>query len=273
MDLDETLLSSDKHVCDLNKKALERARSQGIHTVIATGRPWFSFAHTLDEIKTKELPDEYSISLNGGAIVKNGTGEIVFLDGMEFSRINELFLKGLNYDVFMHVYTTDAVYGWNLDEDEREFLKGRLDIHELEEPDLSFLKDESFVKILFGRTDMNYLHAIENDMEGQLDDLDVSYSSNRYIEFNKKGVSKGTGLKHLARIYGLQISECAAVGDNLNDLSMIEQAGIGIAVGNALDEIKAAADWILEADHNHGAIAQAVEKIEAYNEKEPEATL
>lgn len=71
LDLDETLLSNDKHVSKENIAALKKARENGIHTVIATGRPWFSFHETLEEIGTRHLKDEYSISLNGGAIVEN----------------------------------------------------------------------------------------------------------------------------------------------------------------------------------------------------------
>lgn len=258
MDLDETLLGSDKHVSKENREALAKARAAGIHTVIATGRPWFSFRQTLQEIGTDNLEDEYSISLNGGAIVANSSGDPVYVKGLPYERIAELFEKGRKYPAAVHVNTLDQAYGWNLSEDERAFLKGRLPIIELEAPDLQPYQKETFVKILFGSLDPNILHSIKEDLGKDADDLDVSFSSGRYVEFNARGVTKGSGLKALADLLGLDLLECAAIGDHMNDLAMIEEAGLGIAVANAVDPIKEVADYITAADHNHGAIAEAV---------------
>ena len=71
-------------------------------------------------------------------------------------------------------------------------------------------------------TDYDYLKKIEDDLKDITGDLDVSYSSNRYIEFNHQGVNKGQGLKKLTDILGVDIKETIAVGDNFNDLSMIK---------------------------------------------------
>lgn len=64
--------------------------------------------------------------------------------------------------------------------------------------------------------------------------MDVSYSSNRYIEFNHQGVNKGQGLKKLADILGVDIKETIVIGDNFNDLSMIKVAGLGVGVQTPL---------------------------------------
>ena len=69
-------------------------------------------------------------------------------------------------------------------------------------------------------------------------DLDVSYSSNRYIEFNHQGVNKGQGLKKLAELLHVDMKETIAIGDNFNDLSMIKVAGLGVGVQNTVEEMK-----------------------------------
>lgn len=272
IDLDETLLSSDKHVSKENVTALQKARKNGIHTVIATGRPWFSFCETLEEIGTRYLKDEYAISLNGGAIVENESGKILALDGLDYPTTKMLFEQALlDENLCIHVNTTEKAYGWNLNEDEREFLKGRLDIIELDHPDLSDHQNEHFVKVLYGNTNIPYLQNILEAMQNKAGDFDVSFSSSRYLEFNKKGVNKGSGLQKLADLLGIDILETAAIGDHANDLEMIKRAGLGIAVNNAIDEVKAVAQYVTSHDHDHHAIAEAVEYILELNRKEQQA--
>lgn len=87
-------------------------------------------------------------------------------------------------------------------------------------------------------TDYQYLKGIENDLKEITGDLDVSYSSNRYIEFNHQGVNKGQGLKKLAELLHVDMKETIAIGDNFNDLSMIKVAGLGVGVQNTVEEMK-----------------------------------
>lgn len=65
----------------------------------------------------------------------------------------------------------------------------------------------------------------------------VSYSSNRYMEFNKEGVDKGVGLQHLADQLGIKIEETIGVGDNYNDMAMLKKAGLAVAAGNAVEDM------------------------------------
>ena len=91
--------------------------------------------------------------------------------------------------------------------------------------------------------------------------MDVSYSANRYIEFNPKGVNKGQGLLKLASILGVDRKDTIAIGDNLNDLSMILDAGLGAGVANTLPDMKDQCDYITENDFRHDAIAEVIERF------------
>lgn len=260
-DLDETLLNDEKKVCQRNRDAIAAARDKGVKVVLATGRPWQSARGTLEEIGEYQQPGEYMISFNGGAITENAGEKLLYFQGMDFAEIKELFERALKYDVGVHVYTIDKTYGWNLDEKEHRFLHNRLDVEELEEPNIDFLKDDKFVKILYYNTDRDYLNGIEEDLKDITGNMDVSYSSNRYLEFNRKGVNKGTGLARLAEILGIDIAETMALGDNFNDLAMIETAGLGVGVANTVPGVREKCDYITQADYREGGVAEAIEKF------------
>ena len=116
-------------------------------------------------------------------------------------------------------------------------------------------------KVLYGSTDMPYLEKIASEISNTTKDLDVSYSSNRYLEFNHQGVNKGEGLLWLADKLGIKPEETMALGDNFNDLSMIEAAGLGVGVANVNPKMKDDCDYITKADNNQGGVGEAIEKF------------
>ena len=103
-------------------------------------------------------------------------------------------------------------------------------------------------------------YSIEDDLKDITGDLDVSYSSNRYIEFNHQGVNKGQGLKKLADILGVDIKDTIAIGDNFNDLSMIKVAGLGVGVQNTVEDMKKECNVITKATNNENAVAEVINK-------------
>lgn len=113
---------------------------------------------------------------------------------MDFALAEELWKRGLTYDVCVHVYTKDMIYAYNLVQEEIDYLAGRMPIQEVDWKDLSPLKGQQIVKVLYMNTDYAYLKKIEKDLADLTADIDVSFSSGRYIEFNHRGVNKGEGL-------------------------------------------------------------------------------
>ena len=130
------------------------------------------------------------------------------------------------------------MYAYNYTQDEKDYLAGRMEVTEIFEKDLTFLKDQEIVKCLYMNTDYSYLQEIAKDLEGITYDFDVSYSSNRYIEFNPKGVNKGEGLKSLVDLLHVELKDTMAIGNNFIDLSMIKVAGLGVGVQNTVEEMK-----------------------------------
>lgn len=260
-DLDETLLTSDRKVSSENREAILKADDLGVKFVLATGRGYATVQETLKEVGLYDLEDEYVISFNGGAVTENKGNKLLHLQGISFDFASELFERGKNYDVTMHIYTQKDVYVYNLVEEEKEHLSGMMEVIEFFDDDLDFLKDEKIVKVLYMNTDRDYLNTIEEDLKDITEEADVSYSSNRYIEFNYKGVNKGAGITFLADKLGIDISETIAIGDNFNDLPMLETGGLSIGVSNMVPELKERMDYITEANHNESAIAEVIEKF------------
>ena len=161
----------------------------------------------------------------------------------------------------IHVYTIDTVYVYNFVQGERDFLKGRMEVVEVPDKTLDFLRGQEIVKCLYMNTDHAYLEKIARELSDITGDTDVSYSSNRYLEFNKKGVNKGAGLRKLAELLGVDMRDTIAIGDNYNDITMIEAAGLGVGVQNTVEELKPRCDYVTRATCDESAAAEVINRF------------
>ncbi len=259
-DLDETLISHDHTITQENKDAIQKAIDKGVKIVLATGRGFETVQHTLKDLGLNDKAGEYVISFNGGALTENKDNTLLELVPLKRELAEEIFTKGKEYGDCIHVYTKDKVYVFNMTDEERDYLDGRMPVIETDETNLDFI-DDDIIKLLFVNTDFDYLKSIENDLSYLRDDVDVSYSAQRYIEFNPKGITKGKGLSDLCDLIGIDLKDTIAIGDNFNDLPMIQAAGLGVGVANTNEEMKDLCDVITENDYNHSAIAEVIEKF------------
>lgn len=260
-DLDETLLDDNHRISDKNKEAIQKAGKLGIKFVPATGRGYNTVRNTLKDLGLLEAEDEYVISFNGGAITENNGEKLLYFQGIPFELAHEFYKRGLQYDVCIHVYTKDVVYVYNYVQAEKDYVGGRMPMREIFDQNIDFLKGQEIVKVLYMNLNQSYLRQIEKDLKEITQEIDVSYSSNRYIEFNRKGINKGQGLLSLANLLDIKQAETIAIGDNFNDLSMIKAAGLGVGVRNAAEGIRKDCDYITNATNNESAVAEVIEKF------------
>lgn len=260
-DLDETLLRTDRTLSRRDIEAIQKARALGVKFVPATGRGYDTVGGTLAQLGLLDQENEYVISYNGGAITENRGNRLLHFQGLPFELAAELYRRGLEHDVCIHVYTKDMVYAYRLWQSEIDYLAGRMEIREVFERDLGFLAGQEIAKVLYVNTDRSYLQRIEEDLRDITQDMDVSYSSNRYIEFNRKGVNKGAGLLRLRELLGAEREETIAIGDNLNDLSMIQAAGLGVGVQNAVESMKPLCGYVTRATNDESAVAEVIERF------------
>lgn len=263
-DLDETLLDHRKEISKANIDAIQRAKDEyGVRFVVATGRGYTSIDSILKPLGLYQKENEYIISGNGAIICEAKNFRKLAFHGLDYEKACELFAYGYDKDVCMQVFTDQDVYAFHLNEDEQTVLfQFKPDSIICEETNLDFLKGKTIMKILFQNTDMDYLHALAQEMEPLTKDMcSVSFSSGRYLEFNAFGIDKGRGLRELCEYLNIAIEDTMAIGDNYNDLEMIKTAGIGVGVANSADVLKAACDYICTSDHNHSAVAEAIHRF------------
>lgn len=264
-DLDETLLNDDGTIHPENIVAIQAFTQNGGYFVPNTGRSYKSVYGTLAQIGLNKTT-QYVVSYNGGAIVAiapDGQEEIVVEHDMSLTLAQKIFDLGQVNDVVdTHVYTRDNLYIYNISAtDQRYMTERQVPYTEITTTDLSFMANEGPVmKVIFEHPDPAVQQAIADAVTAVVgDEMLVTFSSNRYVEFNPKGVDKGvTGLE-LADILGIARDDTAAIGDNLNDAAQIKAAGVGVAVANAKPEIKALADVVLTTTNNEAAVADFIQ--------------
>ncbi len=263
LDMDGTLLNSQSRLSKGNQAALEKAMKAGIYIVPATGRVY----STLPE-PVKNLPGvQYVLSSNGAAVYRVGEQSPIYTNFMSREKaleifhaiedidcIKEFYVEGYGYfeqsilqkiDTFHIPEPFRQYYGTQKKtaQDMKSFLYAR--INGVEKINLPWITTQTRAELL------NRLSAIEG--------IALTSSIAQNIEINKQGAHKGDGLKGLCDVIGLDMSQVMAMGDSGNDLEMIQQAGVGVAMANAEQQIKDAADFITLSNDEDG-VGYAIEK-------------
>lgn len=233
LDMDGTLLNSDGAISNFNREKIAQALAKDVHVVLSTGR-WFNTCYPYAE--SLKLPS-FLITCNGGEIwtVEQELKERHLLDPERVKLMWEL-AKSMELNTWM--ISTDKVWYSSGPDDfsAHEWLKFGCDSDDKE-------KLDTIVKEL-----------------SHYDDLELTNSLPTNIEVNPQGVSKASALNTVCKEIGIGMENVMAVGDSLNDIKMIQDAGIGVAMGNAQEAIKQAADSVTDTNNHHG-VGKAIEKF------------
>jgi hypothetical protein len=244
-------------------QAIKKALELGIKFVPASGRGYREIEKILTSLDLNDEEQQYVISFNGCAITKSKDNIILRFNNLPFAKANELFRFGLTKEVCIQVHTSDTIFIYNFNEDERNRM-AKLNMHlkELKQPSIEFLRNIPIAKIIYVNVDMEYLRAINDEIklitEGS---VSVSYSANCCMELNKHGVNKGEALLALSEFLDIKQDEIIAVGDSDNDMSMLAVAGLSVAAGNAVEDVKKACTYTCKNDNNEGVLAEVIEKF------------
>ena len=263
LDLDGTLLDSKKRLSRVNREALEYAAAKGVHIVPTTGR----FFGMMPEA-VRDLPFvRYAITINGAQVYDRETDTAIVREEIPVGRAVEIMELLDGFDVIYDCYRNN--WGWmsaRLKEkaeayatDEhylkmvREF---RNPVEDLKRHLLDTVSEGGVQKVmLFSRNDepdAKELRAIEKAMAEKFPEIKITSSTWNDLEFNSPSAHKGGSLARFAEHLGLGLENCMSFGDGRNDLTMIEAAGIGVAMENAVEEVKAAADCITLSNDENG---------------------
>ncbi len=257
-DLDDTLLTTDKRVSDKNSRAIEYFKGEGGLFTFATGRVPAGAKLMLEFVH----PNAPMVCFNGGAIYDFKDDKILWSRslGKEALKVVE-YVDKMFESAGIEVCTDDKNYFCKTNkivEEHKAFEKlpdNYLDYH---------LIPEKWNKVLFmvETDEMPYLRELISAAPF-FDDFTFVLSSPWYYELLPKNSSKGEGLVHLANLLGIDPKRTIAIGDNENDLKLVKMAGVGIAVANAIDETKSAADLVTREDNNSSAIAAVIEMLDS----------
>ncbi|MCT0022165.1 sugar-phosphatase [Weissella confusa] len=259
IDIDDTLVNTAKQVTPRVKAALQEATAQGVKVVLTTGRPLPGVQEYLDELGLNHQDDQYAITYNGG-VVQTTNGEE--LGGKELAYSDYLRLREVADELgaYLQVETIDATYTSAKEINywasrENFLIKMPLIIKPVDEMD----PNDHYVKFMFIGDEAD----IDSWRDALPADVKEAYyivkSTPQHLEFMHKDATKGSGLLTLAAKLGIDRSETMALGDQQNDVTMIEAAGLGVAMGNAVPEVKAVAD-VETTTQNADGVGVAVEK-------------
>ncbi|WP_125568354.1 Cof-type HAD-IIB family hydrolase [Companilactobacillus insicii] len=286
-DMDGTLLNEKMEVSERNIQAIKAAKANGIEFLIASGR---GLSEAKPFLKDRVHPGY--ITLNG-AEVFDSNEKLVSSNPISNDSKNKIVNLFHEYRVYFEVITNKGIFS-----DNKELRISSLaqllvslnpgttyeqayadTLERIKLTPMTFLdsydkifNDESYqiMKLLAfdsGNDRSVKLKPLTDEIHKVLKDVVVTSSSPNNIEVNSSDAQKGIALMKYAKSKGIKQSETMSIGDNLNDASMIQEAGIGVAMANAIPEIKDMADEFTDNNANDG-VAQIIEKVIAQNEME-----
>ncbi len=259
IDMDGTLLNPQHLITPGVKSALDRARQQGVSIVLATGRPFVGVQRYLMELNLQE--DQYCISNNGALVQRAIDGECVAEVTLTFD--DYLYVEQLARESGVHFQAFDKSHLYTPNKDISEYT-----IHEasltgipvryrsVDEMD----RNMRFPKLMMIDKPALLDSAIERLPDHARETYTILKSAPYYLEILDRRVNKGQGVKMLAEKLGLRQEEVMAIGDQENDLAMIEYAGTGVAMGNAIESVKKIAQFVTKTNMEDG-VAHAIEEL------------
>lgn len=267
LDLDGTLFDNSSHISERNLTAIRSITDKGIHVVISTGRPFEGIP--FDQIKGTGI--NYAITANGSGIYEISTGKCLYENAMDEELVtpilNFLLTRDIHMDAFIGgkgytpVQCVETAQKLTVPSSIKNYIittRTRLDnilqfIHENQ------LKVQKMTLNFYPAADGTLIDR-ETVRKFLVSNPSITTVCGGYnnLEFTRADANKGVGLRKLAEILGVNLDATMAIGDTENDLAIIEAAGIGVAMGNATDAVKARADYVTTTNTKDG-VAAAIE--------------
>lgn len=233
LDMDGTLLDDEQRVSDENREAIQEAQRAGVTVILSTGRGFGSAVPYADELGLTGP----MVTVNGGEVWKT-PHDLHVRHLLERNQVQRMYEITQKYDTWFWAYSTKGIYNpdkWTAVIEEEDWLK------------FGYYNEDDDIR---GKI-LDELHTIGG--------LELTNSSPYNIEINPLGIHKAAGVQTVCDLLGLNMSQVVSVGDSLNDLAVIQQSGLGAAMGNAQDKVKEAADIVVATNNEH-AVAELIRK-------------
>lgn len=259
LDLDGTLTNNKKEITPHTLQTLLQAQANGLKIILASGRPTYGIAPLANTLQL-DVYEGYILAYNGGQII-------------DWKTKNILYENVLDSAIYPYLYECAKKNNFVILSYKDEYIVS-------EDADNQYVRHEAFLNKMKSITVPNFLDVInfpvakclivgdpkplallEQEMKGTLENqMNVFRSEPFFLELVPKGIDKARSLAVLLKKLGISKEEMIACGDGFNDLSMIQYAGFGVAMANAQETIKNAADYITLSNEEDG-VAAVVEKF------------
>ena len=260
LDIDGTLTNSIKEITPRTKEALIKIQEQGIYVAIASGRPTPGTKKVASELQLERFGN-YVLSFNGGRVINCKTGEVVLDKTIPAEMAWELCDVARENGVGIMTYDSECALAGTEVIDEYMELEARINNIELKQ--LGHFKDcvDFPVNKCLMTGEPEHLVELEKKLKKKYaGKLNIFRSEPFFLELMPKGIDKASVLKNFLPFLGITRDEVICCGDGYNDKTMIEFAGLGVAMANAREEVKAVADYVTASNDEDG-IALVIEKF------------
>lgn len=260
LDLDGTLTNDKKQITPHTLETILKAEEMGIKVVLASGRPTYGIAPIAKRLKLDEYGG-YILSYNGGEIINWQTGELLYKNLLEPEILPYLYQCAKENDFAIMTYDGEYVVTESPDDQyvKRASLVNVMPIKEVENF-LEAVTPRPISKCLI-MGEANKLAMLERKMNATLQGcMGVFRSEPYFLELVPKGIDKAKSSAYLLNSLGISREEMIAIGDGFNDVSLIQYAGLGIAMANAQEIVRQNANYITLSNEEDG-VAHAIEKF------------
>lgn len=262
LDLDGTLTNSEKIITPRTFDALMKAQREGVRLVLASGRPTYGIAALANKLQLADYGG-YVLSYNGGRIIDWCEKTVIFSQVVDQKLVPILYDFAEKAQLPIVTYLPEAILA---SKNEGEYLAEEARINGMPVVVAQNFVEEA-MQIAGGSTkflipgEPEQLIQLESEMKAALSEqMEVFRSAPFFLELPPKGIDKAQSLQRLLTHLGLERESLMAFGDGFNDLSMIQFAGKGVAMANAVEEVKSIADFVTTSNEEDG-IAHALEQL------------
>ena len=268
LDIDGTLLNTGKIIAEKTKQALIAAQEKGIKVILASGRPTTGMLELAEQLEMTKY-EGFLVSYNGARVTDCLTKEVLFNQAMSIETGQAILEHLKKFDVIAMIDKEDYLYVNDVYSGMLDLPDGAFNIIEYEARGGNFKLSEIDDLAAFATFPINkiliaaqpeYLQKIAPALHAPFDKIvTAAFSAPFYFEFTDKGIDKAKALNTVFPEMGIHSENIIAFGDGHNDRSIIEYAGIGVAMGNAVDALKEIADDVTLSCDEDG-IAAGLEK-------------
>jgi Cof subfamily protein (haloacid dehalogenase superfamily) len=259
LDVDDTLLNNENKITVRTKIALIKAQQVGVRIVLASGRPTYGVVPLAKQLEL-DKNGGYILSYNGSQIMNVQTGELIFEKRIDPEMIPYLERKATKHNFPLFTYHQDTIFTNN---PENQWIRREAELNRMKIAEISqFAEAIDFkpCKIMLVSDDETALTALETLWKKRLaGTLDVLRSESYFLEVVPQFIDKANTLSILLEKLAIRTEEIIAIGNGVCDVTMIQLAGLGVAMGNAKDSVKACADYVTDSNEKDG-VALVVEK-------------